>query len=69
MIGRADIAGGVLDGLQAAAHQLLMATRAGTTGYSREVQRRLMILNMMAYLIAFFSVVYATLFALYDYAT
>lgn len=69
MIGRADIASGVLDGLQAAAQQLLVATRAGTAGYSRDVMRRLMILNMMAYLIAFFSSVYAVLFAAYDYAT
>ena len=69
MIGRVDIASSVLDGLQMAAQQLLAATRAGTTGYDRDIQRRLMILNMMAYLIAFFSGVYAVLFAAYDYAT
>jgi adenylate cyclase len=43
--------------------------RAGTVGYAPQVARRLMILNMMAYLIAFFSLVYAMLFAAYDYAT
>jgi adenylate cyclase len=69
MIGRLHIASAMLDGLQMATEQLLAATRAGTAGYGRDIQRRLMILNMMAYLIAFFSVVYAVLFASYGYAT
>ena len=38
----------------------------GTAGYPRAVRRRLTIVNAMAFLIAFFSVVYALVFAYYD---
>ena len=38
----------------------------GTEGYPRDVRRRLTIVNTMAFLIAFFSVVYAAVFAYYD---
>ena len=38
----------------------------GTEGYPRAVRRRLTIVNLMAFLIAFFSVVYAVVFAYYD---
>ena len=38
----------------------------GTEGYPRAVRRRLTIVNLMAFLIAFFSVVYAAVFTYYD---
>jgi len=38
----------------------------GTQGYPRDVRRRLTIVNTMAFLIAFFSVVYAVVFTYYD---
>lgn len=38
----------------------------GTEGYPRAVRRRLTIVNAMAFLIAFFSIVYAIVFAYYD---
>ena len=38
----------------------------GTQGYPRAVRRRLTIVNTMAFLIAFFSIVYAIVFAYYD---
>ena len=38
----------------------------GTQGYPRAVRRRLTIVNTMAFLIAFFSVIYAIVFAYYD---
>ena len=38
----------------------------GTEGYPRAVRRRLTIVNTMAFLIAFFSIVYAIVFSYYD---
>src|SRR5690606_20382119 len=38
---------------------------AGTAGYPRPVRRRLAIINLMAFLIAVFSAVYAAVFALH----
>jgi adenylate cyclase len=69
MIAREQIANQFEVRLQQGARQLFELTRLGTSTYTPAVQRRLMILNMMAYLIAVFSVVYAIMFAVYDYAT
>lgn len=69
MIARQPIASQIELRLQQAAVRLFELTRAGTSGYAPQVARRLMILNMMAYLIALFSLIYAVMFAAYDYAT
>lgn len=46
--------------------RLAIIAEIGTKGYSLPVRRRLMIVNVMAFLIAVFSLFYATLFAIYD---
>ncbi|MEZ5926117.1 MAG: adenylate/guanylate cyclase domain-containing protein [Hyphomicrobiaceae bacterium] len=68
MPARDQIANLAYDRLSLAVLQLFELTRLGTAGYQPMVARRLMILNMMAYLIAVFSAIYAIMFAVYDYA-
>lgn len=54
-------------GLAALTRGLALLTELGTQGYPLPVRRRLMIVNVTAYLIALFSLFYAGLFAVYDY--
>ena len=53
-------------GLAAIARRLAPLAELGTKGYPLPVRRRLMIVNVTAYLIALFSLFYAGLFAVYD---
>ncbi len=55
--------------LRAANERLAELVELGTAGHAPLVRRRLMIMNVMAYLIALFSAVYAVMFALYDFDT
>jgi adenylate cyclase len=65
----ADTIGALEARLRAANARFAELVRLGTAGHSPVVRRRLMIMNMMAYLIALFSAVYAVLFAVYDFST
>ncbi len=57
---------GASKGLAGLANRLSSYTELGTQGYPPQVRRRLMIVNVTAYLIAIFSLFYAGLFAVYD---
>lgn len=60
---------GELPQLRAIGRGISRLAEAGTSGYPRDVKRRLMILNMIAYLIIVSTLVYAIQHALLDYDT
>ena len=60
---------GELPQLQQLGRGISRLAEAGTSGYPQDVKRRLMILNMIAYLIVVSTLVYAVQHALLDYQT
>ncbi len=60
---------GELPQLQAIGRGISRLSQAGTSGYPPDIKRRLMILNLIAYLIVVSTLVYAIQHALLDYET